>query len=551
MKSLRSCLSQHRPAIYDRTSPLMKEPATNIGSCFRKNHDDTDRAVNVLHQNRITDLRQDFLKNDHGIFENLFSPLQKTVTLGIALLFLLGFSSFCVAAPDPPNSTAAFNSYTNTVSTPSKPPGSKSKNSGSAEIDTAPVPEDLRPFEAPLAQGHLLGDWATVRTNMEDHGITPSVTFETDLAGNVSGGRSTGFAEADNLGLNLVFDLKKLADIPGATFLASAAQRSGSSLSQDRIGNVFSVQQVYGGETFHLIDLAWQQELLNDRVEVVMGRIAAGDDFLVSVADYLWMQNAFDGNPVGIFFNAPGMTAYPAATWGARVKIRPTPRSYLMGGIYNGDPSIRSDAYHGANFTLHGPLYVMGEGCYQINGLPGDSLYRGDYKVGFWYDNSVFTDYNTVGYGTPSSTIRGGWGVYSLFDQVIFPFGTRASQRGLAVFGSVIATTREDISQMPWFFTFGFICRGAFSSRPTDLMGVAVAYGQFSGDLFDAESREHIMDPTIDPQTHESVIEASYRFRFDKNSLFFQPNVQYVINPGGTEKYNNALVLGCQIGVNF
>ena len=59
------------------------------------------------------------------------------------------------------------------------------------------------------------------------------------------------------------------------------------------------------------------------------------------------------------------------------------------------------------------------------------------------------------------------------------------------------------------------------------------------------------MDPTIYPQTRESVIEASYRFRFVKNSLFVQPNIQYVINPGGTGKYHNALVLGCQIGVSF
>ena len=477
--------------------------------------------------------------------------LRKTAALGVTLLFSLGFSRFCLAAADAPNPTGAFNSSTNATSTTSKGATVEPKTYSSADVDTSRVPEDLRPFEAPLRQGHLLGDWATARTYLEDHGITPSVTFETDMAGNVSGGRSTGFAEADNLGINLVFDLKKLADVPGATFLASAAQRSGSSLSQDRIGNIFSVQQVYGGETFHLIDLAWQQELLHNRVEVVFGRIAAGDDFLVSAADYLWMQNAFDGNPVGIFYDAPGMTAYPAATWGARIKTRPTPRSYLMGGIYNGDPAIRSDAYNGANFSLRGPLYVMGEGCYQLNGLPGDSLYLGDYKVGFWYDHSEFTDYNTVGYGTPPSTKRGSWGFYSLFDQVIFPFGTRASQRGLAIFGSVIATGREDISQLPWFFTAGFICRGAFSSRPTDLVGVAVAYGQFSSDLFDAESREHIVDPTIYPQTHESVIEASYRFRFDRNSLFVQPNIQYVINPGGTGRYNDALVLGCQVGINF
>jgi len=39
-------------------------------------------------------------------------------------------------------------------------------------------------------------------------------------------------------------------------------------------------------------------------------------------------QNGFDGNPVGVFFNAPGMTAYPNATWGGLVRSdRPSART--------------------------------------------------------------------------------------------------------------------------------------------------------------------------------------------------------------------------------
>jgi len=33
--------------------------------------------------------------------------------------------------------------------------------------------------------------------------------------------------------------------------------------------------------------------------------------------------------------------------------------------------------------------------------------------------------------------------------------------------------------------------------------------------------------------------------------VYFQPDIQYVINPGGTHKLDNALVLGCEIGINF
>jgi porin len=141
--------------------------------------------------------------------------------------------------------------------------------------------------------------------------------------------------------------------LEGGSFLASVSQRSGSSLSSERIGNVFAIQQVYGGTTFHLIDLAYQQRLLDDRIELRLGRIAAGDDFLVSPYNWLFMQNGFDGNPVGIFFNAPGMTAYPNATWGALLKIRPTEPTYLMGGLYNGDRTIREIEHNGADMSMN------------------------------------------------------------------------------------------------------------------------------------------------------------------------------------------------------
>ena len=218
------------------------------------------------------------------------------------------------------------------------------------------VPPNLRPFQLVLPRAHLLGDWDGLRPKLEERGFTPSLTLVTDIAGNVTGGKSQGVTEAGNLGLNLFFDLEKLAGLSGGSFLVSMSQRWGTSLSQEHVGNVFTIQQVYGGQTFHLIDVAYEQMLLDDRVTFRLGRIAAGDDFLVSPYNWLFMQNAFDGNPVGIFFNSPGMTAYPNATWGALVKVKPTQRTYIMGGVYNGDASIRDNSHHGADMSMNGPV---------------------------------------------------------------------------------------------------------------------------------------------------------------------------------------------------
>lgn len=412
-------------------------------------------------------------------------------------------------------------------------------------------PPELRPFQLELPKDHLLGDWYGLRTKLENAGFTPTLTFVSDIAGNPTGGKSQGATHADNLGLNLQFDLEKLVGLPGASFQAALSQRSGNSLSQERVGNVFSIQQVYGGETFRAVELAYQQELLNDRVEFSLGRIAAGDDFLVSPYDWLFMQNGFDGNPVGIFFNSPGMSAYPSATWGARVKVKPTERTYVMGGVYNGDPSIRSNSHNGVDMSMNGPVFLIGEAGYQCNGLPNDAGLIGNYRVGFWYDNSTYTDYNTVGYATPAASRRGNWGLYTLIDQVLVSFGDRSRNSGLGITGSALVSPDESVSQMPYFFTAGIVARGFLHSRPADLAGFGALYGDFSSDLRQAQEREQLFTPTIGAQNYESVLEWTYRAYFCKSAVFFQPDIQYVLNPGGTGKIADALVLGCQIGLNF
>jgi porin len=412
------------------------------------------------------------------------------------------------------------------------------------------LPVNLRPFLG-VERDHFFNDWFTFRSSAENVGLTPTLTFDSNIAGNVTGGQSQGVTHADNLGLSLLFDFDKMASLEGGSFLASVSQRSGSSLSKEHVGNVFTIQQVYGGQTFHLIDLAYQQRLLDNRVEVRLGRIASGDDFLVSPYNWLFMQNGFDGNPVGIVFNSPGMTAYPNATWGAWLKVRPTERTYVMAGIYNGDPSIRDIDHNGADMSMNGPIFVIGEAGFQRNALPGDPGLLGNYRIGGWYDNSSFTDFNTVGYGTFPATKRGNWGVYTLDDQMLFSFDDPSTQRGLGICGSFLVSPNESISQMPYFFTAGIVARGVIPCREPDLAGFGIVYGHFSSDLQHAQEREQLFSPAAGAQEYESVLEWTYRFYYRKKAVFFQPDIQYVIRPGGTGKLDNALVLACWIGINF
>ena len=406
-------------------------------------------------------------------------------------------------------------------------------------------------FPLGLPRGHLLGDWLGARTWLEDHGVTPTVTFVTDALGNPTGGQRQGFRGANDLGVDLRFDLEKVSGPAGGSFEVSFSERFGASLSEEDIGNVFTVQQVFGGQTYRIVDVAYQQKLLDSRIEFRVGRIAAGDDFLVSPYNDVFVQNGFDGNPVGIFFNAPGMTAYPNATWGGLVKVRPTERMYVMGGLYNGDVSIRANEHHGADWSMDGPLFAIGEVGYQINGLPGDTGLIGNYKIGFWYDDHQYVDFTTVARGGAPDVPRGNWGLYGLFDQVLVRFGGPGSNRGFGVTGSVLVSPDQSVSLMPFFTTAGVVIRGMLASRPTDIGGFGIVYGHFSNDLQDSQRRARESGSSVGIQRYEMALELTYRFRFYQDALFFQPDLQYIIRPEGTGRIADAFVAGFQVGINF
>jgi porin len=420
----------------------------------------------------------------------------------------------------------------------------QAQDASQAPAGTRPLADT--PFQLILPTEHLLGDWYGTRGWLEDHGITPTLTFVTDALGNPTGGQRQGFTGFSNLGVDLQFDLEKLYGPKGGSFELSTSYRFGSSLTLKYIGNTFNVQQVCCGATFRVVDVAYRQQLFDDRVSFRAGRVAAGDDFLVSPYNYVFVQNGFDGNPVGIFFNSPGMTAYPNATWGALVRGTPTERTYIMGGWYNGDPSISDNKHHGLDWSMRGPLFAIGEVGYQANGLPGDQGLLGNYKAGVWYDNSQFTDFNTVGRGHSPRTTRGNWGFYGLFDQVLVRFGEHGSNRGFGVTGSLMVSPHQSVSQMPFFSTAGVLVRGLFQSRPTDVGGFGVVFGYFSNDLQDSQRR--VGQPV---QRFETALEFTYRLRFRGDALFVQPDLQYIIRPGATGRTSNAVVLGAQTGINF
>jgi porin len=408
-----------------------------------------------------------------------------------------------------------------------------------------------------MTRPYLLGDWGGVRTKLRDLGVTLSLTFVSDVQGNPVGGEHHGFREFDDLGVDINLDLAKLVGLGGAQFHVSASSRSGSSLSREDIRNVFNVAQVCCGASYRLVDVYYEQSLFDDRLNVRLGRIAAGDEFLASPLYGTFVQNAFDGNPVGIFFNAPGMTAYPTATWGLRVRATPVPSAYVMAGLFNGDFSLNDPDKHGVDFSMRGPLFAIVEAGYRLNQDAGNAGLPGNYKIGAFYDDHTFPDLRrdvtggpAVLSGLPRRTTRGNAGFYILVDQMVYREHGPGTPQGLTPFASLVVSPDDDVSTLPVFVNGGLVYQGLIPGRAQDKAAFGVAYGRFSGQLRRAQRDQQRLDPRIGVQDYELALEWTYVIQVTP-WLQVQPDVQYIIRPGGIGKIPDALVLGFQFAVTF
>ena len=89
----------------------------------------------------------------------------------------------------------------------------------------------------------------------------------------------------------------------------------------------------------------------------------------------------------------------------------------------------------------------------------------------------------------------------------------------------------------------GLVYTGLIPTRDKDRLGLAFGYAKVGPQQVQNASE------TGYRATFEAVGEVSYAFRF--HSVSIQPDLQYIIHPGGTRQYANALVVGVRVVVVF
>ncbi len=387
---------------------------------------------------------------------------------------------------------------------------------------------------------YMLGDWDGKRTELAQQGVKFEANIAADAAYLADGGRNAGHSAtvASQLWLGTQLNMEKLAGWDGVTVRAVMTARQGQSTTIDDLQGdapqLANVQANFGrgNQKSRLTELSIEKNFKEQGISIKAGRLGLGMDFNVMACDF--ESNAFCAAQMGKWQGTMWMNT-PVAQWGGRVKYQATPELAAQVGVYEFNPENALER-HGWNLDTDQadgvtiPVELVWTPKSLVNGLAGS------YRVGGMY-NTADDVKNQKDIANPTDAKNRTFGGWVAIEQQLTSTGE--GRRGLHSFANFTwhdrVTTKVDNSQQ-----LGLKYIGLADRLPTDMIGLGVnrahVNNRLSADKFDASA--------------EYNIELNYSHNPTK-WLMVRPSLQYVVNPGSTNRVDDAFVIGLSSKVTF
>jgi porin len=423
-----------------------------------------------------------------------------------------------------------------------------------------------------LQQSTLLGDFGGERSKLQDDGVTFTPSYTAETYGNPMGGVSRAQIYEGLLDLELTLDFKKMAGWDGS-FHASAYYPMGNGLTGAATHDLFLVSDYDAYDTPHLYELWYEQKFWSDKAALRVGQMAADQEFYISSGAAQFINSTY-GWPAIIGTSAPTPN-YDYAAPGLRLQLDPDEHWRFLGGVYAGNPAPDrigdpnpnrgpSDDFNnsGTGFYINGSqgLFAINELWYKFNQEKNATGLPGTFKIGGWLHTDTFSDkrFDNRGYSlaSPDSddhprALDGNNGFYFIADQAIWQDKSDPNQTRLIDLFFRAGNALGDRSIFNYYFDGGITFNGLVPGRPSDIFGIATAYGHIGSGVQgftedeDNDDGDHLPIPDF-----EQNIEITYVAQIAP-WWSVEPDLQVLIHPGGSSAIQNALVLGVRTVVNF
>lgn len=424
---------------------------------------------------------------------------------------------------------------------------------------------------------HLFGNLWGARSWLYKHGINLNMGNTNEFAGNVTGGRRRGSANAGQVDANLDVDW---ATVVGSNWLTdglvshmTVVGRYGNNIGKIIGENITQVQEIYGAGgnvVAKLVNLYSDKYFMNGKIVASFGRLNTGAHFATSPINCNFMNNGMCGNAKPLSGQVGGFNAWPDSTWGTTVLFRPWRHSYARIGAYQ----VSRAAYGNAAGHAGGWSSIVrtgedtgGEFPIEVGYEPhwGKNDLVGHYKAGFAYDTSAYPVWGKDIYGghiatsgQPQKWKRGRDAEWLLLDQMIYRNGP-GDLNGLIGYVGYVHTNGDTFQRNNQVIA-SLLNTGFWKARPMDAVGVVFIHQEMSNKMRDAQnyvlSQGAYVPMGAFPggasgvQTAETTFELTYIIHVCQG-VRFQPDFQYEIHPNAQKNIDDAAFLGFKSRVDF
>jgi len=403
----------------------------------------------------------------------------------------------------------------------------------------------------------LTGDWGGVRNDLAAKGITLDIDYTQIFQGNAHGGRSTKNAlRASGSGdIELTLDTQKMGLWPGGSFLFHAEPKWGDGINP-KVGSLVPVNfdaVIPGsgeGAMFTLSEWIFTQGIIPDKLAVIAGKLFGARAFDTNVfandERTQFMNTALRNNPIIPAF-------LPYTNLGIGVIAMPTDWLTITTAVADSEGRAKTTgfetAFHGAMNTT-----IIHEWAFKVKpfGLPGNQ------RIGFLWSSMDFSrlDPNepfnmsadlaikllgldlankVVGKLAKFRDAGDNVAIYYNFDQYLYTEDEDPSQ-GIGLFGR-FGWARQDVNPIAHFYSIGVGGKGVLPERDNDTCGLGYYFADLSNQM--------------PPQYHsEQGIECYYNIEVTP-WLHISPDLQVIVNPGGTDFNDVSFVYGVRMQVNL
>jgi len=340
-------------------------------------------------------------------------------------------------------------------------------------------------------------------------------SYTGDICTNIIGGITTGTKYLGMANLKLGFDTEIAGLWKGGQFFINGAATHGKSPSEFLVGDFQTVSNIDAGDHIYIHELWYKHQF--KRFEITFGLQDLNVEFAGSENGSMFINSSF-GIPPVISDNIPA-PIFPLTALGITSKIEITDNILLSAAVYDGCPTAFEHNLYNTNWHLSN-----NDGTLVLSELAWSKEFfklSGTYKAGYYFHSGLTeTDPET---GASAEVFDNNYGFYFIADQTVWERSDR--EQSLGVFAQ-LALSPASINTHHYYFGGGLNYSGISKKQPNDALGLAFACAGF-----DHNTRKN-----------ETAIEMYYKKQICEN-LFFQPDVQFVINPAGTnEVLPNALV---------